>query len=303
MVPKIFYKRYNSHKMSDELQKIDAELPTLRAEEGEVLAPQSASEALIDELSKGKGKKYVRFVMAALGSVPWVGSLIGAAAGLSAEKDQEKINEVLRLWVEEQEPKLDELKHTLSEIIDRLESLGDDAQDRLESSEYLALVRRAFKSWDEADTAEKREYIKRLISNAGATKLCPDDLVRLFIGWIDMYHESHFVVIKEIFQNPGITRGAIWDKVHTERPRDDSAEADLFRYLIRDLSLGGVIRQSKDVNHQGQFVKRPSTHTPKGFGSQTMESAFEDTKPYVLTELGKEFIHYVLNDVVRRVEG
>jgi hypothetical protein len=34
-----------------------------------------------------------------------------------------------------------------------------------------------------------------------------------------------------------------------------------------------------------------------------MESAFEDTKPYVLTELGKEFIHYVLNDVVQRVEG
>ena len=28
-----------------------------------------------------------------------------------------------------------------------------------------------------------------------------------------------------------------------------------------------------------------------------MESAFDDTKPYVLTELGKEFVHYVMEDV------
>jgi hypothetical protein len=173
----------------------------------------------------------------------------------------------------------------------------------VESPGYLALVRSAFKSWDNAETAEKREYIKRLISNAGATTLCPDDLVRLFIGWIDTYHESHFVVIKEIYQNPGVTRGTIWDKVHTERPREDSAEADLFRYLVRDLSLGGVIRQSKDITPDGQFMKRHSVHVPKGYGSQTMESAFEDSKPYVLTELGKEFVHYVLSDVVKRVEG
>jgi hypothetical protein len=32
-----------------------------------------------------------------------------------------------------------------------------------------------------------------------------------------------------------------------------------------------------------------------------MESAFEDTKPYVLTELGKKFIHYVMEDVVPQI--
>lgn len=34
-----------------------------------------------------------------------------------------------------------------------------------------------------------------------------------------------------------------------------------------------------------------------------MESAFEDTKPYVLTELGKQFVHYVMEDVVPVIGG
>lgn len=34
-----------------------------------------------------------------------------------------------------------------------------------------------------------------------------------------------------------------------------------------------------------------------------MESAFEDTKPYVLTELGKQFVHYTMNEVVTRLGG
>ena len=32
-----------------------------------------------------------------------------------------------------------------------------------------------------------------------------------------------------------------------------------------------------------------------------MESAFEDSKPYVLTELGKQFVHYTMNEVVTRL--
>jgi len=264
----------------------------------EVLPPDSIEDSLIEALGTGKGRKYARFIMAALGSVPWIAAL----ASLSAEKDQEKLNDLLRLWVQEQEPKLAELRTTLFDIVSRLEGLGEDIQERVESPEYLALVRSAFKAWDEADTAEKREYIKRLISNAGATTLCPDDLVRLFIGWINTYHESHFAVIKQVYKSPGITRGSIWDTVHTQpRPRENSSEADLFRYLIRDLSMGGVLRQDRLTTPGGQFMRAQRHRAPRGTASQVMESAFEDTKPYVLTELGKEFIHYVLSDVVPRV--
>lgn len=272
------------------------------------LVPDPIETALIEELSKGKGRKYKRFVMAALGSIPWIGSylsILGAVAGLSAEFDQEKLNDLLKLWIEEHQPKLEELKQTISDISTRLDGLGEEIQKRIESPEYLSLVRNAFRAWDEAETAEKREYIKRLISNAGATTICPDDLVRLFISWINSYHESHFAVIKEIYKNPGITRGQIWDNLHpnTERPPDNSSQAGLFGYLIRELSIGGVIHQEKDENDRGQYMRKTLAYHNKGITSQTMESPFEDTKPYVLTELGKEFIQYVLNDVVQRLES
>jgi len=295
--------------MTDNLRTIDPDDNLAeRAKEGEVLNPKSAGDALIEELSKGKGKKYVRFVMAALGSVPWVGSylgILGAMAGLSGEKDQDKVNSLLKLWVEEHQPKLEELKQTLGDIVERLDGLGEEARQRIESPEYLALVRRSFKSWDEADTAEKREYIKRLITNAGATKLCPDDLVRIFVGWIDDYHESHFAVIKQIYQNPsGITKASIWDNLHGGvRAREDSADAGLFRYLMRELNMGGVIEIAKNRNADGHAYKATPKRSARGVGSKVVESTYEDTKPWVLTELGQQFVHYVLSDVVKRVDG
>jgi hypothetical protein len=73
--------------------------------------------------------------------------------------------------------------------------------------------------------------------------------------------------------------------------------------LIRDLSMGGVIRQERDTNQVGQFMrKRPQQRAPRGSAPTTMESAFEGTKPYVLTELGKQFVHYTMNEVVTRLE-
>ena len=46
--------------------------------------------------------------------------------------------------------------------------------------------------------------------------------------------------------------------------------------------------------------KRPQRRAP-GHATTTMESTFEDSKPYVLTELGKEFVHYTMNEVVKRI--
>ena len=116
--------------------------------------------------------------------------------------------------------------------------------------------------------------------------------------WIDQYHEAHFSVIREIYHDPGITRGEIWDKIRGPRPRDDSAEADLFRLLIRDLSTGGVIRQERETDVYGRFQRKRRTGQSHAAASGVMESAFEETKPYVLTELGKQFVHYVMDDVV-----
>jgi hypothetical protein len=258
-------------------------------------------EALIARLGAGKSHSYVRFLVAALGSIPWVGGLIAASASLSAENEQQSLNELQRLWLEEHREKLKELGNTLSEILVRLDQLGDEVQERIESPEYLALVRKAFRSWDQADTEEKKQMFKKLIANAGASKLCPDDLIRLFLHWIDLYHETHFVVMKEIYRNPNVTRAELWQNIHGQPVRVDSSEADLFKYLIRDLSTGGVIRQARETDSAGHFLKKDTRGQSHKNPSRIMESAFEDTKPYVLTELGKKFVHYVMTDVVSQI--
>ena len=142
-----------------------------------------------------------------------------------------------------------------------------------------------------------------MISNAAASNICPDDQIRLFNDWLDTYHEIHFKVIRSIYQKPGITRLGIWQSVSDIVPRENSAEADLFKLLIRDLSTGSVIRQFRPTNMQGQFVKQTRTTKRSGSGSNTMESAFENTKQYELTELGSQFVHYTMNQVVKRLES
>jgi hypothetical protein len=261
---------------------------------------EAAEEALGEKLGRGSKHKYARFLVAALSSIPWIGGVIAASASLSAEIEQGKVNELHRLWLAEHKQKVKELVGALTDIFSRLENFGGEIDERLESPEYLNLVKRCFKSWDESDTQEKKQMLKKLITNAGAIKLCSDDLVRLFIAWIDQYHETHFLVIKEIYKHPGITRGRIWDSIHGPRPREDSAEADLFRYLIRDLSTGGVIRQERETDALGNFYKR-ETGGHRVASSRVMESSFENTKPYVLTALGKQFVHYVMEDIAPQI--
>lgn len=255
----------------------------------------------LDILTSGSGKrKFGRFIMGALGSIPWIGGIIAAGAAAHAEQEQGRTNELHKLWLEEHREKLAELSQDIAEIIQRLDGLYDNLKQRIESDEYMTLVKKAFRSWDYAGTKEKRHYIKNLIVNAAATELCVDDLVRLFNDWLDAYHEVHFKVIREIYNHPGITRGQIWDNANPKRPQENSADADLFKRLIRDLSIGGVIRQEREVNFVGEFIRNRQGN--RSSRSDTYESAFEDTKPYELTELGKQFVHYTMTDIVRRIE-
>lgn len=242
-----------------------------------------------------------KFVLAALGSIPWVGGFLSAAVNYKTEEGSVRTDTLQTQWLEEHAQKIDKLMRALEEIAKRFENLGSQIDERIQSDEYLALVRRAFRSWDRADTKENREFIGNLVSNAAGTRLCSDDVIRLFIDWLDLYHEAHFAVIREIYKNPGASRFDIWDAVYGALPREDSAEADLYRLLIRDLSMGGVIRQERETNRHGQFLRKKS---PKRSGSlpPTMESAFEETKPYVLTGLGQQFVHYTMTEVVPRIE-
>lgn len=268
---------------------------------------EAVLENLRTELAKAEPSRRHRiiekFVLAALGSIPWVGGFLSAAANYKTEEGGLKQNSLQTQWLEEHQAKITSLKTTLNEIQLRFEALGSEIEQRIQSNEYLGLVRKAFRTWDEADTYEKKRFIANVVINSAGTRACSDDVVRLFLDWIRIYNEIHFSVIREIFQNPGVTRYEIWTELYGNIPREDSAEADLFKLLIRDLSTGGVIRQVRDVNESGQFVRKKPRNSRPGSAPKVMESAFEDTKEYVLTELGKQFVHYTMNDVINRVVG
>ena len=253
---------------------------------------------LEEKLNGSNYSKYAHFLCAAISSIPWIGSLIGASSALHAEIEQGEANVLIGRWLLEHQNKIVELQTTLNSIIEKVESCG--TQERLNDESFLSLVRQGFLVWDQANTTSKRDYVRRTLTNAAVSKICADDVVRLFLGWINQYDEIHFRLISILVQNRGATRGRMWEELGDTDSREDSADADLFKLLIHDLSMGHVLRQMRDKNMQGQFLKKSRRINRLG-GSDTMESAFEDTKPYELTALGDQFATYVLNEVVPQI--
>lgn len=252
--------------------------------------------SVLTHVSGAQWSKYARVAMAALSSLPWVGSVIGAAVSFSSDSSQQSTGRAIYAWLKAHEQKLRDVSAVLQEMFARFDSFGEQIEERVNSEEYMALVRKTFTQWDHAETAEKKDMLRRLITNAGGLNMAQDDLVRMFLEWIDTYHEFHFAVIGEIYRMPGITRREIWTNLRRTVPRDDSDEADLFRLLIHDLSTGRVIRQERQVDYQGHFLKQQSQRRSGG-GSAVFESAFEPTKRYELTALGRQFVHYVMTDL------
>lgn len=255
-----------------------------------------------ESIDSGVAPTIGRFLLACLSAVPIVGGAIGGAGGYWSEKDQSRINDLFDSWMKLQEDEIREIGRTLFEVLVRLDKEDPIVLKRIESPEYLSLVKKAFRDWSAAESEEKRILIRNLLANAGTgNQLCPDDIIRLFIRWIDIYDEAHFKVIRAVYNNSGITRKGIWDKIDGKQVREDSAEADLFKFLINDLSQGHIIRQHREVDYYGNFIK-PQPNK-KGSGSGTYTSAFEDEKQYELTELGNQFVHYTMNEIVPKISA
>ncbi len=278
-------------------------MPSVPNENPPVEVVRSLEAAIKDGLTRlgaSSVPRYARFILAALSSIPWVGGLIGASANLYGEHDQEKVNRLQRAWLETHGERLRDVADAIDDVTTRLDQFGEEVQQRIESEEYLSLVRKAFRVWDEADTKEKRRLIQKLLAHAGSSRITSDDVVRLFVEWIERYHEAHFAVIREVFRHPGSTRSDIWEAIHGDQPREDSAEADLFKLLIHDLTTGRVIRQHRPTNYHGQFLRKARTG-PRTPAPSVMKSAFDGADPYELTELGKQFVHYTMNEIVPRM--
>ncbi len=267
-------------------------------------------EALKAELAKaatggGIVPALIKFLLnAAGGSIPFVGGAISAGISAFSEREQESFNKIFASWLRLQHDEMAEMGKTLAEVFMRLDKTDEQITNRIQSREYLSLIRKAFRDWSAAESEDKRVLIRNLLANAAASKICKDDIVRLFIEWIGQYSEQHFKVIGVIYNHDGITRGQMWRDIGEHPVREDSAEADLFKLLIRDLSTGGIIRQHRETDYYGNFVNKGSAKRQTGSGRpSTAKSAFDENDGYELTELGKQFVHYTMSDLPLKISN
>jgi|HubBroStandDraft_1064217.scaffolds.fasta_scaffold515506_2 hypothetical protein len=101
-----------------------------------------AQVALARYLSGPNYEKYARFIFAILASIPWVGSVFAASAALHGEREQGQVNLLMYRWVEEHEHAYRRLEQTVAKMVERLEQIGEPAQERLQDEQFLGLVRR-----------------------------------------------------------------------------------------------------------------------------------------------------------------
>lgn len=73
--------------------------------------------------------------------------------------------------------------------------------------------------------------------------------------------------------------------------------------LVRDLTLGSVIRQHRPTDYAGNFLRKPSVkRSAPGQAPRTAKSAFDETDPYELTDLGTQFVHYAMTEITAKIE-
>lgn len=233
-----------------------------------------------------------------------LGSLYMSVSNRWHDRDQERANRFFHEWLRMLQDEVREKEATIIEIMARLDLQDERIAERVQSSEFQSLVRKTFRDWAGAESNEKRIWIRNILANAAGSKTSSDDVVRMFIDWIGKYSELHFQVIGQIYQaqGRGISRGMIWKNLQRPPARDDSADADLYRLLFRDLSMGGIIRQHREVNYAGQFLAKPVAKRSANGGVKTTVSAFDTEEQYELTELGAQFVHYAMTDLPLKVE-
>jgi hypothetical protein len=254
-----------------------------------------------NEQSGGKGKAARAALQLAGGLIPYIGGVLSAGASYWSEAEQEHVNNMLKQWLQMLEDELREKGKTIAEVIARIDMKDEETINRVESPEYQSILKKAFRNWSSVDSESKREKVRNILAHAATTRLTSDDVVKLFIDWITLYSDFHFEVIGEVYRNEGASRGEIWRNLNKPSVREDSAEADLYKLLVRDLSTGSVIRQHRQTDYYGNFVKKPTKPTPKGQGTRTMVSAFDNNEQYELTELGKQFVHYAMTEIVAKI--
>ncbi|MDB5166911.1 MAG: hypothetical protein JWN26_56 [Candidatus Saccharibacteria bacterium] len=239
------------------------------------------------------------------------GGALGGLMTFKSQQDQDKINQLINVWLKLQADEMREIGATLVEVLEKLDLQDEHVINRLESEDYLALLKKCFRDWSAAESEDKRLLIRNLLINAAGVQITTDDVIHTFVNWIDVYSEGHFKVIKAIYNNnQGISRRDIWFSMNgidnggdVNLPREDSAQSDLFKLYIDELSMGHIIRQHRPTDYDGNFIPQPKApKNARGYSqSKAYTSAFDDGKLYVLTGLGEQFVHYTMSEVVQKI--
>jgi hypothetical protein len=236
--------------------------------------------------------------------IPGIGPFLAATAGVWSEHEQEKAEAFFRYCIKMLQDEMAEKAQTIIEVMARLDMHDEKIADRVKGAEFHSLLRKALRDWAGSESEKKREYVRNVLSHAAhVPPIVSDDVVRLFIDWLKQFSDFHFAVVGVIFNRTGITRGGMWRQMGRSPVREDSADADLFRFLIRDLSTGGLIRQDRETDMEGNFLrKQPQRRAGKGQAPKTMQSAFDEEDGYVLTGLGHQFVHYAMTEIPPKIE-
>jgi hypothetical protein len=225
------------------------------------------------------------------------GPIEKALAQVISSNSKEK-NDVVRLfavWLKLQEEEIRSMGQMLADVVVQLDLKNKRIRTRIESAEYLRLVKKSFRNWSTAMSEMKQSMIKHLLVSAATLRLAPDPVLEIFIDWIDTYTDEHFSVVYALAAaRQPMSRLEVWQSMHEHIPAEDSADADMYKLVIHDLTTGHIIRQVREKDYFGRFVRQtPAKRAPTSALAPVLTSAFDDTKPYELTELGKQLVRYV----------
>jgi hypothetical protein len=123
---------------------------------------------------------------AASGAIPFGGGVLAAASAAWSEREQGKVNKALEHWLQMLEMELAEKAQTILEIIARLNLTDEKISERVASTEYQSLLRKAFREWPGGESEKKRELVRNILAHAADANLASDDVVRLFIQWLNL---------------------------------------------------------------------------------------------------------------------
>ncbi len=242
------------------------------------------------------GSKITRFSLALVsGMVPFFGGALEGIANTWSEIENERFRNVVQQWLEVQDAEILKLTDTIEEIMSRLDLENPIILARVQSGAYLHFLKKSIHQIQHNHQEEKRKMARHLLINAAQHRFCTDELVNLFIDWIDRYNLGHFAVLAEIHHAKKITRQKIWHNLNGPKVSENSHEADLFKLVLHDLSLGQLIRQHRTVDAKGNFIveSKKKKKIRANESAKRLKSAFDNEKTYELTALGEKFTVYI----------